>query len=116
MGGGDYGAKVSKEMIVNTAHVKLANGQVANLRTDLVLDDGTPYPLENNKTYAGQNTGTGDIRINERESSRDAPNIFSFDANIVFGQEWVMLKIMDGHDYFVWTLSQDGILVVGERT
>ena len=60
---------------MDTAHCTLPQGQLKNLRLDVMFDDGSHLPFENNKRYGVQNTGAHDVKVCQRAASRGEPNV-----------------------------------------
>ena len=65
---------------MDTAHLSLPHDEIKDFRLDARLDDGTHFPIENNKSYAAQNTGASEVRISERAATRGMPSIETDDV------------------------------------
>ena len=99
---------------MDIAHCTLPRNTIKNLRTDCRLDDGTPSPIEDNKRYAVQNTGAGEVRISERADTRGMPSIESNDVMKAGNREWTYIDTKPNSNYYVWALGQDSVIALSE--
>ena len=86
-------------------HTDIAIDEIKNLRTDLILDDGSPFVLENNFEYGIQNVGDSEVSVTERDTSRGVPTLTSEDVLLIPPRGRVYLQVKTGEDYFAWSLN-----------
>ena len=99
---------------MDTGHLTLPKDQVKDMRVDLRFDDGSQFSLENEKPYTIQNTGAGEIRISERESSRGIPSLDSDDCFLLTNRQWSRITVKANRNYYAWSRGQDSVLGIGE--
>ena len=101
-------------MAMDTGHVTLPQGQLKNLRLDVMFDDGTQLAFEDNKRYQVQNIGGDDVKICQRATSRGEPDLDSNDALLLGHKEDAWIDVEANANYFAWSVGKDSILAVGE--
>ena len=86
-------------MAMDTGHVTLPQGQLKNLRLDVMFDDGSHLPFENNKRYGVQNTGAHDVKVCQRAASRGEPNVDTGDVLILGYKEYAWIDVEANANY-----------------
>ena len=99
---------------MDTAHCRVPQGQLKDLRLDVMFDDGSQLVLEDNKRYWVQNTGAHDVKICQRASSRGEPDLDTGDTLLIGHKGNAWINVEPGANYYAWSLGQDSLLAVGE--
>ena len=90
-------------MAIGHTHIDI--DEIKNLRTDLTLDDGSPFDLEDNFEYGVQNIGDSEVSLTEREVSRGVPTLNSGDVLLIPPRGHVYIQAETGNNYFAWSLN-----------
>ena len=98
---------------MDTAHVTLPHDQLKDMRLHVTLDDGSHFPIEDNKSYAAQNTGAGVICVAERAASRGEPDLATNDCSVIGNREWLKIDVKPDTNYYAWSRGQDSVMGVG---
>lgn len=99
---------------MDIAHCTLPHDVIKDMRTDCQLDDESHFPIENDKRYAIQNTGAGEVRISERADTRGLPDIGSNDVVKAGNREWTYIDTKPDYNYYVWAIGQDSVIALSE--
>ena len=86
-------------------HVNIAVDAIKNLRTDLTLDDGSLFPLENGFEYGIQNIADSEVSLTERETSRGVPTLISGDVVLIPPRGAAYIQVEAASNFYAWSLN-----------
>ena len=98
---------------MNTAHLKIPANSVKNLRTDIVLDDGTSVQLSDGDSCQIQ-ARYRPIRVATRATARGAPTTETEDFLLLEQGKTAKLVIENGFNHYAWTCGPGAVLSVGD--